>query len=96
MTEVEKFYKSFSQEIVSRQLASEDGDTQEQAFTRYVTEMLSDDVTLSISVKSLIGSTDSVNDIISSKISGFISSNTAEFSLYSWILGSITLDFLIH
>lgn len=42
MTEVEKFYKSFSQEIVSRQLASEDGDTQEQAFTRYVTEMLSD------------------------------------------------------
>ena len=42
MTEIEKFYKSFSQEIVSRQLASEDGDTQEQAFTRYVTEMLSD------------------------------------------------------
>lgn len=42
MTEVEKFYKSFTQEIVSRQLASEEGDTQEQAFTRYVTEMLSD------------------------------------------------------
>lgn len=42
MNQVDKFYSSFMQEIVSRQLANEDGETQEQAFTRYVLDLLSD------------------------------------------------------
>lgn len=40
MTELEKFYNSFNQDIVSRQLAEEDGQTQEQAFTRVCLDML--------------------------------------------------------
>lgn len=40
MTELEKFYSSFNQDIASRQLAEEDGQTQEQAFTRVCLDML--------------------------------------------------------
>ncbi len=42
MKEVSKFYKSFIQEILARQLANEDGDSQEQTFTRYVVDMLAE------------------------------------------------------
>lgn len=42
MKELEKFYKSFTQEITSRQLANEEGDSQEQTFTRVCLELLSD------------------------------------------------------
>ena len=42
MNLLDKFYSSFMQEIVSRQLANEDGETQEQAFTRYVLDLLSE------------------------------------------------------
>ena len=42
MKEVRKFYKSFIQEILARQLANEEGDSQEQTFTRYVVDMLAE------------------------------------------------------
>ncbi len=42
MNDIEKYYQSLSQEIVVRQLANEDGDTQEQAFTRLFLDLLSD------------------------------------------------------
>ncbi len=42
MNELNKFYQLFMQEIYARQLANEDGDTQEQAFTRYAVDMLSE------------------------------------------------------
>jgi hypothetical protein len=42
MKEVSKFYKSFIQEILARQLANEEGDSQEQTFTRYVVDMLAE------------------------------------------------------
>lgn len=42
MKEVGKFYKSFIQEILARQLANEEGDSQEQTFTRYVVDMLAE------------------------------------------------------
>ncbi len=42
MNELNKFYQLFMQEIHARQLANEDGDTQEQAFTRYAIDMLSE------------------------------------------------------
>jgi hypothetical protein len=40
--ELNKFYQSLMQEVFSRQLANEDGDTQEQTFTRYIVDMLSE------------------------------------------------------
>lgn len=40
--ELNKFYQSLMQEVASRQLANEEGDTQEQTFTRYVVDMLSE------------------------------------------------------
>ncbi|HPW96585.1 MAG TPA: AIPR family protein [Paludibacteraceae bacterium] len=42
MNELNKFYQSLMQEVSSRQLANEDGDTQEQTFTRFVVDMLSE------------------------------------------------------
>ena len=42
MKEISKFYKSFIQEILARQLANEEGDSQEQTFTRYVVDMLAE------------------------------------------------------
>jgi len=42
MKEVNKFYRSFIQEIQARQLANEEGDSQEQTFTRYVVDMLAE------------------------------------------------------
>lgn len=42
MNELIKFYQSLLQEVTTRQLANEDGDTQEQSFTRYVLDLLSD------------------------------------------------------
>lgn len=42
MSEIAKFYQSFLQEIETRQRANEDGDTQEQTFTRIVVDMLSE------------------------------------------------------
>lgn len=42
MKEINKFYKSFIQEIFARQLANEEGDSQEQTFTRYVVDMLAE------------------------------------------------------
>ncbi len=42
MKDIAKFYKSFIQEILARQLANEDGDTQEQSFTRYVVDLLAE------------------------------------------------------
>jgi len=41
MTEIEKYYQSFMQDVISSQLSNEDGDTQEQAFTRKVLDLLS-------------------------------------------------------
>jgi len=40
--ELNKFYQSLMQEVSSRQLANEDGDTKEQTFTRYIVDMLSE------------------------------------------------------
>lgn len=42
MKEIAKFYQSFLQEIEARQRANEDGDTQEQTFTRMVVDMLAE------------------------------------------------------
>lgn len=42
MKEISKFYKSLVQEVVTRQIANEDGDNQEQTFTRYCLELLSE------------------------------------------------------
>ena len=42
MNEITKFYQSFLQEVETRQRANEDGDTQEQTFTRIVVDMLSE------------------------------------------------------
>ena len=42
MNEITKFYQSFLQEIETRQRANEDGDTQEQTFTRIVVDMLAE------------------------------------------------------
>ena len=38
MKEISKFYKSLVQEVVIRQRANEEGDSQEQTFTRYCRE----------------------------------------------------------
>lgn len=40
--ELNKFYQSIMQEVSSRQLANEEGDTQEQTFTRFIVDMLSE------------------------------------------------------
>ena len=40
MTEIEKFYNSFKNEISSLQLAEENGESQEQSFTRICLDML--------------------------------------------------------
>jgi hypothetical protein len=42
MKEISKFYKSLVQEVVIRQRANEEGDSQEQTFTRYCMELLSE------------------------------------------------------
>lgn len=42
MTNIEKYYQQLCQEVTSRQLANEDGDTQEQAFTRLFLDLLSE------------------------------------------------------
>ena len=41
MTDIDKYYQTFMQDIISSQLSNEDGDTQEQAFTRKVLDLLS-------------------------------------------------------
>ena len=40
--ELGKFYQLLMQEVISRQLANEEGDTREQTFTRYVIDLLSE------------------------------------------------------
>ena len=42
MKEISKFYKSLVQEVVTRQRANEEGDSQEQTFTRFCLELLSE------------------------------------------------------
>ena len=42
MSDIEKYYQSLQQEVIARQLANEEGDTQEQTFTRLFLDMLSD------------------------------------------------------
>lgn len=42
MKEISKFYKSLVQEVVTRQIANEEGDNQEQTFTRMCLELLSE------------------------------------------------------
>lgn len=42
MTEIEKYYQQLCQEVTSRQLANEEGDTQEQTFTRLFLDLLSE------------------------------------------------------
>ena len=39
---IDKFYSYLQEEVAVRQAASEEGDSQEQAFTRIATEMLSE------------------------------------------------------
>ena len=42
MNEIDKYHYSLMQDVSARQLSSEDGDTQEQTFTRMVLELLAD------------------------------------------------------
>lgn len=42
MTEIDKFYQSVNQDVATMQLTSEEGDSQEQSFTRYCLDILSD------------------------------------------------------
>ena len=42
MKEINKFYKSLVQEVATRQIANEEGDNQEQTFTRMCLELLSE------------------------------------------------------
>lgn len=42
MTDIEKYYLQLCQEVTSRQLANEEGDTQEQTFTRLFLDLLSE------------------------------------------------------
>lgn len=42
MTDIEKYYHQLCQEVTSRQLANEEGDTQEQTFTRLFLDLLSE------------------------------------------------------
>lgn len=42
MKEISKFYKSLVQEVITRQIANEEGDNQEQTFTRMCLELLSE------------------------------------------------------
>lgn len=42
MKEISKFYKTLVQEVVTRQIANEEGDNQEQTFTRMCLELLSE------------------------------------------------------
>jgi hypothetical protein len=42
MNEINKFYSSLIQDVASRQLADEDGGTQEQSFTQLAVDMLCD------------------------------------------------------
>ena len=42
MKEISKFYKALVQEVVARQIANEEGDNQEQTFTRLCMELLSE------------------------------------------------------
>ena len=42
MNEIEKYYQSLMQDVVAMQASSEDGDTQEQTFTRIAVDMLAE------------------------------------------------------
>ena len=42
MNDIDRYYKSLVQEVAARQLSNEDGDTQEQAFTRLFLDLLSE------------------------------------------------------
>lgn len=42
MTDIKKYYQQLCQEITSRQLANEEGDSQEQTFTRFFLDLLSE------------------------------------------------------
>lgn len=42
MTDIEKYYLQLCQEVTSRQLANEEGDSQEQTFTRFFLDLLSE------------------------------------------------------
>jgi hypothetical protein len=42
MNEINKFYKSLMQDVAAAQMGNEDGDSQEQTFTRIAVEMLAD------------------------------------------------------
>ncbi len=42
MKEIDKFYQSLMQDVVAMQSGDEDGNTQEQIFTRICLDMLSD------------------------------------------------------
>ncbi|MDR2125296.1 MAG: AIPR family protein, partial [Prevotellaceae bacterium] len=42
MNEIEKFYQSLMQDVIAMQTGNEDGDTQEQTFTRIAVDILSD------------------------------------------------------
>lgn len=42
MTDIKKYYQQLCQEITSRQLANEEGDSQEQTFTRFFLDLISE------------------------------------------------------
>lgn len=42
MTDLERYYQSLNQEIIAREIANDEGDSQEQTFTKYCLEALSD------------------------------------------------------
>ena len=42
MIDIKKYYQQLCQEITSRQLANEEGDSQEQTFTRFFLDLLSE------------------------------------------------------
>ena len=42
MNDIDRYYKSLVQEVAARQLSNEEGDTQEQAFTRLFLDLLSE------------------------------------------------------
>ncbi len=42
MSEIDKYYQSLLQEVTARQLSNEEGDTQEQTFTRLFLDLLSE------------------------------------------------------
>lgn len=42
MNDIDRYYKSLVQEVTARQLSNEEGDTQEQTFTRLFLDLLSE------------------------------------------------------